>query len=469
MSDALLPFSSLLFRDVVGTPQMREVWSEGRLVESWMMVERAITEAQAKLGMIPESAAREISSKLTLETLPVEAIDRHRKQTGHLMVAFLKAFREACGPAAEHFHVGTTTQDVLDMGLALQMRQAHGIIMCKLWGLEETLCERALQHKNTVMMGRSHQQPAGPTTFGLVLASWAAEIAAHVERGEESEKRWQLGSLSAAVGTQAAYVELADAETASRLETEVCGRLGLGRPLGDMHSRTDRFAEVVTNLAELASTLGEIGVNLASWQRPEVGETEEPYPPERYSSSTMPNKVNPESSEQVEGLAKVVRGLGLAMQDVQMMDNRDSTRIPVEYTTIPLSFLMTSRAVASIHATVAGLVVHQAAMRENLEHPRDLGRATAERLMIAMYRKTGERDRAHTLLHECARLSRETDTPFREVVQRDPRIGGLFTPEELSALFELSSYTGTAAERTEEVVGSLRQRRSRPPASGGSA
>ena len=315
----LTPFGSILFRDSVSTAEMREVWTDQNMVQKWMDVEGAIVEAQAALGMIPERAARQIAEKLTLEFLPVERIAAERRLVGHLMVAFLKAFRDVCGPAAEHFHVGPTTQDIMDTGLTLQMRESHELIMKQLRRLEDRLCERALEHKNTVVMGRSHQQHAVPVTFGFILANWASEISDHIEWARESEKRWLLGNLSAAVGAQNTFVELSDVKTARRLQEMVCELLGLGIPVTDLHSRTDRFAEVVTNLSELCSSLGELGLNIASWQRPEVLEVEEPYDIDRYSSSTMPNKVNPERSEEVAGLAKLVRGLALAVQDIQML------------------------------------------------------------------------------------------------------------------------------------------------------
>ena len=464
-SQRLMPFTSLLLEDMVSTPEMREVWTEEKMIRKWIDVERAITGAQAELGMIPKEAAEKILAKLSLDHLRIERINERRETIVHLMVAFLKAFREACGPAAEHFHVGPTTQDILDTGLTLQMKEAHQLVMIQTLDLERHLCDRAMQHRDTVMMGRTHQQHAVPVTLGFILATWATEIADHLDRAEESEKRWQFGVLSGVVGSQNTFVEISDVKTARELEQRVCHKLGLHVPIMDLHTRTDRFAEVVTNLSQLCSSLGKMAVNVTALQRSEVMELQEPYGEKQHSSSTNPNKVNPEASEQVEGLAKVVRGHALAIQDLQMLDNRDGTRLPVEYVTIPSADMMTSRALATMTRNIAGLVVHEEDMIRNLGHPNVLGQTAAERVMMAVYKKTGLRDKAHTLLHRYAAESRKTRRPFKEVVMESEEIGRLFSPEEIDRLFDLTTYTGSASHQVEEAVRLLRGKRRRGPSS----
>jgi len=394
-----IPFDSLLLRDMFSTEKVREIWTEENMVQKWIDVEKAITEAQAELGIIPKDDAGVIIDNLSLKNLPIERINEQAKDNGHLMVSFLKAFREACGPAAEHFHLGPTTQDILDTGLTLQMKESHEYVLHQLLELEGILCQRAMEFKDTVVMGRTHHQHAVPVTFGFVLATWAGEIADHIDRAEESEKRWLFGNLSGAAGARNAFVEICGIETAGKLADMVCKKLGLDTPLIDLHTRTDRFAEVITNLAELCSSLGEFGLNISSWQISEVMEAEEPYDYRRYSSSTMPNKVNPETSEQIQGLAAITRSLALAVQGINMPGNRDATRITIEYAAIPMSYMMTSKALESMIRNVSGLIVHKDKMLENLSHPNVLGQAVAERLMIAMYGKIGKKNEAHTLLH----------------------------------------------------------------------
>jgi adenylosuccinate lyase len=458
VTDALMPFSSLLMGDMVGTPEMRAVWSEANTLAAWIRVQRAIAEAQTNLGQLDPSTAAAILAKLTPQDLTVEKIAAKKRSHGHLMVSFLKAFREICGEQAEHFYVGPTTQDVLDTALVLQMAQAHDIIVGQTAELVDALCARAIEHQETVTMGRSHQQHTVPTTFGLILATWAGEIADHQERALESEKRWLLGCLSGISGAQNSLAELWGTDAALELQAQVCQRLGLGVPLADLHPRIDRFAEAVTNLAELTSSLGKIGMNLVALQRSEVGEVEAPYGSEQFSSSTSPNKVNPEPSEHMEGLAKLVRGLATAFLEVQMLDNRDATRMPVEMVAIPLSYLMASRALVTAIANIRGMTVHSDAMQRNLAHPNVLGQAAGERVMIALYRKTGRRDWAHTALHRCARRSREQCMPFIDVILADHELAGVLSREELQALGNLTSYTGTASQQTVRAVAHISER-----------
>lgn len=457
--NALVPFNSRLFREMVSTSGMRAIWSEQNTVQKWMDVEAAITRAQMDLDMIPQDAGEQIIAHLTLDRFPIDRICARKNVHDHLMVSFLKAFREVCGPAAEYFHIGPTTQDILDTGLTLQIREANDHTFGQMLSLEEVLCDQAMRYRDTVMMGRTHQQHALPLTFGFILAGWAYEVRDHIERARESRKRHLFGSVSGGVGAQNAYVEMVGDEMTRTLQDKVCLNLNLRSPLIALHSRTDRFAEVVSNLSALSNSLGKMGMNIASWQRTEVMEAEEPSTNERYGSSTMPNKLNPEPSEQAYGLSKIVGSLASAMQDILMHDQRDSTRMPVQLTALPLSYMMTARALTTITDTIENLIVHENRMLENLEHRNFLGQAVGERLMIRVYQKTGKRDWAHTILHDCARRCREEGRWFRDVVAEDGDIGGLFTKQELDEIFDLTTYTGTAGLQTDQTVRALRSTR----------
>ncbi|MCW5979346.1 MAG: hypothetical protein KIT09_14820 [Bryobacteraceae bacterium] len=459
ISENLVPFTSVLLQDMISTPEMRRVWSEEGMIRSWMAVEKAITEAQAEMGIVPRAAAAEIVAKLSPGHLPLAEVKKHADDTGHLMVAFLRTFREVCGPAAEHFHLGPTTQDILDTGLTLQMQEAHAIVLRQARELESVLCGRALEHKDTVMMGRTHEQHAVPLTLGFVLAGWAWEAYDQIERALEAEPRWRRGCLSGAVGAQNAFVELCGVEGARRLEAAVCARLSLGVPLADLHPRTDRFAEVVSNLAGFCGVVAKICLNLRSWQRPEVLEVEEAAGEKVCSSSTMPNKVNPEAAERTEGLARLARCLALAMQDIRMADHRDSTRMPVEFVSIPLVYMLTSRALATAVRVIERLIVHPDIMKANLDHPNVLGQAAGERLMIALYRKTGNKDEAHRRLQRLSYISRSQKRNLAEVVLEDESLNTHFSPEELDRLMDLTTYAGTAALQTEQVVAFIRRNR----------
>lgn len=452
----MIPFGSVLFGGVVSTDEMQAIWSESNLLAKWILVERTISECQAELGMIPAEAAADIVASLTLERISPRAVLREARKSGHLIVAFLRAFREICGPAAEHFHLGPTTQDILDTGLTLQIWEAHNTWMLAALELEEALCLRAAEYQATPMMGRTHEQHALPYTFGFVLAGWAAELRDHIERAKQAEARWRFGSLTGGVGTQNAFVELSDVETARRLERLVCSRLGLETPASDIHGRLDRFVEVVSVLALAIATLGRIGLALRTMERPEVAEIEAHYEPEACSSSTMPNKRNPEAVERVEGLAHLVSGHLSAMLAMRIADHRDGTRIPVLYTAIPACYAMSHVALRTITGAIRTMRARPERMLANLDHPEALGQATAERLMLACYRKTGRKHEAHTLLSACAHRSRTTRRPFGEVVLEQDELRDLFSPTELSSLLDLRHYLGTSEAQVETVVTRLR-------------
>lgn len=453
----LVPFASDVFRDVVGTESMRAVWSDESLIGHWRLVEGAVVEVQAEMGWIPSGAAREIVAKL--ETFSLQDVVDRRRETGHLMVAFLKAFREHCGPAAEHLHVGPTTQDILDTGLVRMVDASHDIIIERIRSLEEALCVRAIEHADTPVMGRSHGQHAVPTTFGFLLAGWAQEARDHLDRLRESEKRWKVVSLTAAVGSRNTFVELSDVASARELEQRVGERLGLPVAPIDWHARGDKLAEPVVGLASLTSSLCKWALNLRWWQSSEVAETAAPYRAEEYSSSTMPIKRNPERLEHIVGAAALVRGFASAMESVAVLDNRDGTRVPVQFTALPQSYALADRSLVTMLETVAGMEVDAEAMRRNLDHPNVLGTAAGERLMIAVYRKTGRRDWAHTTLHDCATEALAQGRSLREAVASNAELSAMFTPKELDDLCDLSTYIGSAPVETRETVERLRSTR----------
>jgi adenylosuccinate lyase len=462
---ALVPTSSLLFRDLVGTPAMRLLWSEERMIASWMDVERAITEVQAEMGMVPADAARTICACLRPERLPAEIIAAKKESVGHLFVSFLKAFREVCGEAAEHLHVGPTTQDILDTGLVLQMRDAYTSLLGETLALEGALCDLAERHAATPVMGRTHEQHAVPVTFGFVVAGWATELRDYIDRLRECEGRWMIGNLSGAAGAQNTFVELAGTDAARRLERDVCARLGLASPVMPLHARTDRFAELIGRVTDMVGSLGRVGLSIRTMQRTEVAEVEEPYRESQHWSSTMPNKKNPEIGEQVAGLATLCRGLAQSMQEIRVADYRDSTRLPVMLVAIPLTFMAAARAVESMKYVLGGLIVDEEQMRLNLDDPRSPGQAAAERVMIALYKKCGLRDAAHEVLHEAARDARERRLPLAVVLAEHPMIREHLDTGEIEALCDLTTYTGTAESRTADAIAYVRARQAEDLAS----
>ncbi|MDI6823654.1 MAG: adenylosuccinate lyase [Bacillota bacterium] len=448
----------VLLQNAYGTPEMRKVWTEENMVQKWLDVEVAITRANAEVGIIPREAAEEICSKSTVKHLTPEMIARFKADAGHLIVSFIKAFADMCGPAGEFYHVGPTTQDILDTGLTLQIKEAYDLLLKDLYALEDVLVKLAQKHRDTVMMGRTHGQHAVPITFGFKAAVWATEIRDHIERLKEISKRLFVANVSAACGTNNTFTYLVGPEKTRQIQRMVAEQLGLGCPLADTHHRTDRFAEFVNVLALLVSTLGEMGLEVRDLQRTEVREVEEPFDSEKqYSSSTMPNKRNPEPSEWQEGLAKIARMNAAALMDIQMQHERDATRMAVEFSCIPETCLVAHAAIRQAIRIFGGLRVDVERMRENLFAQKDI--SMAELAMLKLYQKTGRKVTAHRIVHDVSMKAFEEGKTLREVLAEHPEARGLLTQEDIAEITDPTRYFGNAPQQVDEVVAFIKQRR----------
>lgn len=453
----------LLLQNAYGTPEMRRVWEEKNIVQKWLDVEAAITRAKMKLGIIPEWAGKEILARSTVEHLTPEMIAEFKADVGHLIVSFIKAFAKMCGPAGEYYHVGPTTQDILDTGLTLVIREAYQLLMEDLRRLEGVLMDLALRHKHTVMMGRTHGQHAVPITFGFKAAIWAWEIRDHIERMKELSKRLFYANVSAACGTMNTFTYLVGAEGAAEIQRLVAEDLGLQCPVADTHHRTDRFAEFCNALALICSTLAEMGLEVRDLQRTEVQEVEEPFDPEKqYSSSTMPNKRNPEPSEWQEGLAKIARANAMAVMDIQMQHERDATRMAVEFACLPENCLITHAAIRQAIRIFSGLRVNVERMRENLYLTR--GIAMAEVVMLRLFQKTGRKVTAHRIVHDVSMRAFAEGRSLKEVLLEDPETRDLLTPDEIDELTNPEKYFGNAPEQVDAILAHIGQLRQSDPA-----
>lgn len=437
--------------------EMARIWSEETTIECWLEVERAIVSSQSELGLIPADAARRIEASLRPGLITPEMIREEMHDTKHLMVSFIKVFQRACGPSAEHFHLGPTTQDIVDTGLTLQLKASHGMILKKVRRAIQQLIHKSEQYKEQVIMGRTHQQHAVPTTLGYILACWALELEDHRIRCQQSEPRWLLANLSGSVGSQNALVELFGTEVTDELERRICRRLELGYSTTSLHGRLDRFAEVLKNLSGICTSLGRFALNIRFWRSSEVGEVAQSVEPKAHYSSTMPNKENPEECEVIAGIANLVRQLSRSVDEIQMDGIRDSTRIPVLTSAIPQCSMLTSKALGGFTGIMDKFSAVPGRIHKNLKHEYVLQQAVAERVMVAIYRKTGKKLEAHQRLHDCAVLSRRENLPFQEVIRQDSQLGSLFDEQELDELFDLRTYRGNAVARTEQVIRQLEQ------------
>ena len=436
---------------------MRTVWSEENLVQKWLDVESALVQALQEAGVIPQSASDKMISLGNVEQITIDNIRSVTRETRHIISGFVKAFRDKCGEEGEYYHLGTTTQDILDTGLTLLIKESYAILVEQMRSLQDAMIRLADRHKHTIMAGRSQGQQGIPITFGFKVAIWASEIQDHIDRFFEMKKRLFQVNISGAMGTKAGFSLLLGKEGARRVETRAGEILGLACPKIDLHHRTDRFAEIMNAIALLCSSLGELGLELRDLQRTEVGEVAEPWDSRIDGSSTMPHKRNPEPSHWLEGLAKIARANAAAMMDMQVQHERDATRTAVEFACIPESFLCAGASLRIATDILSGLHVDGAKMKTNLAISEGLN--MSEAVMLKLFQKSGRKIEAHECVKRCAARAYETKVAFKHTLIDDPMVSRYLSEDDIDEALNPENYCGTAAEQVEAVIGMITERR----------
>jgi adenylosuccinate lyase len=448
---------SLIYRDKFGSASMREVWSEESMVQRWLDTESAIAWAQGELGIIPRSVARKIARGCTVKIVrPAKIAELHR-QTGHVIVSLVKTFREAVREVGEMFHFGPTSQDILDTGLTLQTRHALRVLVPSLLRLHATVLGQSLRYRKTIMAGRTEGQLASPVTLGHKLAVLGSELLDHLDRLSQATERLMWVTLFGATGVQSSFCQIGGMEKTKKLVRLVGTRLGLKVPTVCLHHRTDRFAELGFVLAGILSTLGEAGLEIRDLQRSEVREVAEPWADAQHSSSTMPQKQNPEMSEWLEGLAKLGRGYALSLMDIQQQHERDITRLPPELHALPNLFLHTAAAVESANAVFGRLRVFPQRMRRNLMS--NGGLIMAEAVMLLLARRSRRKVWAHQLCHDIAMEVAAKGGDFIDTIAKHREVRRYLSAGEIKAIADPGFYTGTAISQVEVTARKSRARR----------
>lgn len=447
-----------LFQDNYGTPEMRQIWTEENMVQKWLDCENAIMQEMAVLDLIPKEVADAIAQCSTVKNVTPAMILEFLNKTKHIGVSLVKAFNQNCHSAGEHYHLGLTTQDVLLTGLTLQMKEAYQLIMRQLLELEDVLLEQSMCYKNTIMVGRTHGQHALPLTLGFTIASWLYEIRDHIDRLQELSKRIFLAKYTATVGTRSTWVFLFGLEKTQKLVAQTAKRIGLDNPPIDIQTRTDRLAEIGFVLANLLTSLGKIGLNIRHLNSEEIGELAEPWDFEyQYSSSTMPNKRNPEASEWLDGLAKIAQGNASALLSITILNERDATRMGPKFKCIADNFLLTSAAVAKATHILKNLHVNEDNMKKNLHMTNGL--AMAEAIMLKLWQKTGKKVTSHTLLRNVSMKAVEHGLDFKQVLLSEAEIMRYLTPAEIEEATQPEIYLGDALEQINAIVDYVKNRR----------
>ncbi len=407
-------------------PEMGRIWTLENKYRKWLDVELAVCEARAERGEIPEWAMKEIREKAAFR---VERIDEIEKETQHDVIAFLTCVAEHVGPASRFIHEGLTSSDVLDTANALLFLEASDLLLDDLDRLLDVLKRRAFEFKDVVMMGRSHGIHAEPITFGLKWALWSAEMQRNRERMFRARETMRVGKISGAVGTFA--------NIDPDIEERVCRRLGLEpAPISTQVIQRDRYAEYFTTLAVIGCTVEKIAVEIRHLQRTEVREAEEYFAPGQKGSSAMPHKRNPIASENLSGLARVLRGNALAaMENVALWHERDISHSSVERIIGPDSTILLDYMLNRLTRLLDTLVAYPERMRANMEITGGL--LFSQRVLLALVGKGLSREDAYRMVQRNAMKVWQEGGHLRDRLAADLEVAAHLSIGELEALFDL--------------------------------
>lgn len=443
--------NGVLFENVFGTPEMREIFSEERFIQRFLDVEAALARVQAREGMIPESAAAEITEKASLEHVDFDQVEANVADVHLFSMSIIGAWKESMGEAGEYVHWGATTQDISDTALVLQIRDGLDVVERDLDAIAEALEALTEAHAETPMMGRTHMVHALPITFGLKTATWLDEINRHRDRIDAMRDRVEVVEFFGAVGSLASL-----GEEGLVVQEGLGAELDLAVPDVAWYAARDRIAETVITLGLVTSTLARIGKQVLLMNREEFGELSEPFEAGEIGSSTMPHKRNPVRSEETVLLARLVRGhADTALELMETYDERDFSATLGEFAVVPETFLYTSRALSYIHEVAAGLVVHEEGMLENLHHHGGL--VASEAVMMALAEELG-RQTAHDVSYEAAMLALDGEASFADALLDDERVAAAFSREEIDDLTDPETYTGVSSTIARRALERSRKR-----------
>jgi adenylosuccinate lyase len=409
-------------------PEMGRIWSDQRRYETWLLVETAAAEAMAAAGIVPSDAARDIRERGGFD---IARIDEIEQATQHDVIAFTTAVAEKVGPSARWLHFGMTSSDVIDTAQALQMREACDVILKNLHELGAAIRGRAIEHRRTPMIGRTHGVHAEPMTFGLKLALWFAEVGRDIERVRRARATISVGKLSGAVGTFA--------HLPPEIEAGVCGRLGLEpAAVASQIIQRDRHAEVLAALAITGASLEKFALEVRGLQKTEIGEVEEPFGKGQKGSSAMPHKRNPIGCEQVVGLARLIRANAhAALENVALWHERDISHSSVERVILPDSFIVLDHMLRRFTRIVRGMAVNVDRMRENLNRSR--GVVFSGTVLLELAKKGVPREQAYDWVQRNAMRSFEEQRDFKALLQADGEVARVLSAKEIERAFDLDA------------------------------
>ena len=403
---------------------MGAIWSERRKIDGWLAVEKAVCEAWHRRGRIPESAMPAIRGA----TCDLDRMREIEREVDHDLIAFLRATGESVGPESRFIHMGLTSSDVVDTALALQASSASDLILSGLEKLTAIVGRQAVDHRDTLMVGRTHGMHAEPTTFGLKLAVWYDELRRQRRRLDLGREDIAVGKISGAVGSHA--------HVPPDLEEEVCRELGLGvaRTSTQIIQR-DRHAFFLAVIAGIGGTLEKMATEIRHLQRTEVGEVEEPFDPGNQGSSAMPHKRNPHASERITGLARLLRGYAItAAENHSLWHERDISHSSAERVIIPDACIVLDFMIHEIADILDRMVVYPDQMLANLGATKGL--IYSQPVLLALVDAGMDRQAAYKLVQRHARQALDGGPALQEALALDPRVTERVSAEQLASLFD---------------------------------
>jgi adenylosuccinate lyase len=444
------PVCPLDFR--YGRKEIKEVFGETSKLQYLLGVEAALARAHAAVGNISKKAADEISKKASVKYVTVKRVNEIEKETRHDIMAVTKALSEVCsGDAGKYVHLGATSYDIVDTANALQFAAATDLIKAQVRELRVTLVGLAKEYKNTIMAGRTHGQYSIPITFGLKMAVYAMEVDRHLERLYECKSRLLVGKMSGAVGSGAAM-----GKHALKLQELVMADLKLGTEEASTQIvGRDRYIELLSVLANIASSMEKFATEIRNLQRSEIGEISEAFEAKKQvGSSTMPQKRNPILCEQVCGLARVIRSFIIpAYENAIQWHERDLCNSSSERFILPHSLIMTDWIVFQMNKVFKNLQVYPERMRENLENSKGL--PMAEAVMTKLVEKGIGRGDAHELIRTCSLKAASENRQLLSVLLENPKVTKLLKKKELEEAMNPRNYLGVSDKIVDHVVKKL--------------
>src|SRR2546425_234259 len=410
-------------------PEMGALWSEQSKFQKWLEVEIAVCEVHAEMGTIPRDALAQIKARARFS---VERINEIEKTTDHDVIAFTTNLAENIGEASRFVHYGLTSSDVVDTANALLLRDACDILLEKIESLLEVLKRRAFEFKHTPQIGRTHGIHAEPTSFGLTFALWYDEMRRNRERLRRAREAVAVGKISGAVGAFAHLDPI--------VEQKVCARLGLkAAPVSTQIIQRDRYAEYLSTLAIIASSLDKFALNIRHWQRTEVGEAQERFAPGQKGSSAMPHKRNPIVSERICGIARILRANSLVgLENVALWHERDISHSSAERVVLPDSSIAADYMLHKMASLIDGLVVYPERMLENLNATRGL--IFSVQLLLALTNAGVARETAYESVQRNAMKAWDEGSDFKSLVSADDDITAKLSTEQIANAFSLETY-----------------------------